>query len=728
MAGFEDLNDSCLQDATFKTANELRSIRESKGNRGPELLKESAANQLYYQACPLDDMTLDRVLEYIDEFANEKEAKDRTWIAKGLDKYTKCKFKEPSVKQQEEQESVRSSGSARESFLRSRLDSDLVAFYRTLVRDGSKLTYIDDVAMENLLRARADVAKEKMRLQQYKQHMKRFLKVYKLLQGGELDYSDALKMINTANVREGYTSGLRDHKETSSYWELSRQSFPVKMETFAVNRRRLLRELSAKYSRAVVLLRGGEEIYQYDSTEKYEFRQEPFFLWTFGATEPNLWGLLDCWTGRSVLLCQRLPDDKENDYNRRKMGMPILQELKAKYEVDQVTYFDQMEEILMEFSPVSILILSGINEDSGRPFPSITVVNDVEIDVDDLCLYGIMSELRSIKTNFELDLVRYASKITSLAHRLMMKRITADSYEYQAAALFKFFVNFVGGCGALCGKSICSSGHNTSDPDYSANTRLIKCGEMVVFDMGASFYGYGSSVACTIPVGGLFNLEQKTIYNIVLRARNVALENIKAGVFWSEIHEQGVKALLSGLVEIGVLQGDVDEMLNVGVSNVFMPFGIGHFIGLDRFDVGGFTESSPEKRGSSKHLQILRTLRMLKPGMVMVLQVGCYFIPQDIVAATADQLVKEYFVKEKINRFLNLGGIFIKDNIIVTHQGYEMLTDLPRTVHDIENWIAGKYNDNFNFGFTKHDNENKDEMWIGAKKNPCVDDAVHNRT
>uniref|UniRef100_A0A0A9YBK3 Xaa-Pro dipeptidase n=1 Tax=Lygus hesperus TaxID=30085 RepID=A0A0A9YBK3_LYGHE len=568
-----------------------------------------------------------------------------------------------------------------------------------------------------------------MRMQNYKQHMKRFLKVYQLLHGGELDYADALKMVNSGSVREAYTCGLRDHKETRSYWELSRQSFPVKMETFTVNRRRLLRELSAKYSRAVVLLKGGEEIYQYDSTEKYEFRQESFFLWTFGATEPNLWGLLDCWTGRAVLLSQsRLLDEEDTDYNRRKMGLPILEELKAKYEVDQVAYFDQMEEILMEFSPASILILSGINEDSGRPFPAINFGSNVEINIDDFCLYGIMSDLRVIKTNFELDLMRYASKITSLAHRLMMKRITADSYEYQAAALFKFFVHFVGGCSALSGKPICSSGRNTSDPDYSANTRLIKCGEVVIFDMGASFYGYSSSVACTIPVGGLFNLEQKTIYNIVLRTRDAALENIKAGVFWSEIHEQSMKTLLAGLVEIGVLKGDVDEMLNAGVSNVFMPYGIGHFIGLDRFDVGGFTETAPEKRGSSKHLVSLRTLRMLKPGMVMVLQVGCYFIPQDIVTATADQLIKEYFVKERINRFLSLGGIFMKDNIIITHQGYEMLTDLPRTVQDIESWMAGKYNDDFNFGFTQHDNEKKDELWIGAKKNPCVDDAVYNRT
>lgn len=707
--------DSCLKDASFKTADELRSIREEKGTRSPEMLRESAANQLYYRASPLDDVNLEGVLNYIDEFANERESRNRIWIAQGLEKYTKCVHKSTNVTTTEQVTDVVKK-------IRPRIDEDLIAAYRQEGRGSSRLTYADDVAMENLLRRRADEAKEKMRISKYKQHMNQFMKVYKILKGGTLDYSDALSLINKGGVREAYICGMKDPKETNTFWELSRQSFPLKMETFEVNRRRLLKELARnKFTRAVVLLKGGEDLYQYDSNERYTFRQEPFFLWTFGATEPNMWGCLDCWTGRAILFVQQ-DDDGESS------GSSYLALLKAKYEVDRVVYVEQLQETVNNMNPTTVLILNGVNSDSGRGFPRIDESDfSFSSETDDIILYDVMSSLRCIKTNFELDLIRYVNNISSLGHRLLMKRITADSFEYQAEALFKFFVHFVGSCHSLSYKPVCASGKNSSDPEYVKNSRLIKCGDLIIFDMGASFHGYVSSIACTIPAGGMFNLEQKTIYNIVLEARNAALDVIKAGVLWSEVHDHSMKALLSGLKQTGILEGGIEEMLQSGITSVFMPFGIGHFIGLDKFDVGSNVEDGSEISPSMPHLAHLRTLRALKHGMVMVVQVGCYFNHSALRKACADNFMKKFIIKEKINRFMGLGGVFLKENIVVTHQGYEMLTDVPRTIEDVENWATGLYTDDFNVKFAQKEKPNKDEVWFGTTGNPCVNDEAQNR-
>ncbi|BES88994.1 Xaa-pro dipeptidase [Nesidiocoris tenuis] len=650
-------------------------------------MKVSTANSLYYKASPIDDCSLDRLLEQMDKFTERKRLRgEQKPIGGGLANFADCTHSESEEK------------------LAKRTDQSL-NFEET---DRKNPLYIDDVTMENLLRARADGVKEKIRLRKYKKHMKRFLRVYQILKSGGMDAEDALKLVNAPSVREAYSCGLKEATDPNSFWELARMSLPIKMETFAANRRRLFRDIAPKFTKGLIILKGGEDIFMYDSAEKHPFRQEPFFFWTFGVNEPNFWGLLDCWKGKATLL---YPRGEKEDYPRRK----IVEET---YEIDDVGYTDQIQEMISKISPTEILILEGVNPDSGRQFPALELQCDIEVNKS--ILYEVMSELRVTKSSFELDLMRHANRISSLAHKLMMKRITADSYEYQAEAMFKFFVHFVGGCETLSYAPICASGRNSSDPGYSGNRRMIKCEDMIIFDMGASYYGYASCIACTVPASGIFNREQKLIYHVVLQTRTAALELIKAGIGLSEVHDNAMRALLIGLSEVGVIRGDVDDMLLAGVSTIFMPFGIGHLLGLDRFDVGGLADLENRKECKQPHLAQLRTARPLKAGMVMVLQVGCYFHLPYLRCALSDSNLKGFFVKESLETFINLGGFCVKDNIVVTYDGYEMMTDVPRTVEEIENWLSGK-DDYLNIVTESQLNEQmkKDGRWFENAKTPC---------
>lgn len=150
------------------------------------------------------------------------------------------------------------------------------------------------------------------------------------------------------------------------------------------------------------------------------------------------------------------------------------------------------------------------------------------------------------------------------------------------------------------------------------------------------------------------------------------------------------KVLLEKLKELGFLQGDLEAMLAQGVASIFQPHGIGHFIGLDRHDVGGYLEGYPARPSSDNvALQKLRTSRKLEPGMFVAFDTGCYFIDALLDASLKDKKYKRFLVEDRIKQFRGFGGVRIKDTLFVDDLGAVNLTKVPRTVEHIEDWLAG---------------------------------------
>lgn len=188
---------------------------------------------------------------------------------------------------------------------------------------------------------------------------------------------------------------------------------------------------------------------------------------------------------------------------------------------------------------------------------------------------------------------------------------------------------------------------------------------------------------------GKFTSDQKLIYNAVLAVTQAVHRAAKPGVSWVGMHLVAARTLLIELKKGGLLKGNIDRMMAAGLHDIFQPHGLGHLIGLDVHDVGGYLPDQPPKPtgpGVSK----LQFARVLQPRMHIAIEPGCYFIKPLLDKAKSDPILSRFCVKEVLDRFENFGGVRIEDNVFITKTGLEDLTNVPRTVQEIENWMSGE--------------------------------------
>lgn len=144
--------------------------------------------------------------------------------------------------------------------------------------------------------------------------------------------------------------------------------------------------------------------------------------------------------------------------------------------------------------------------------------------------------------------------------------------------------------------------------------------------MGANYFGYAADITCTFPVSGKFSPDQKLIYEAVLKANLAVANAAKPGVSWVDMHVLANRVLLEELKIGGLVTGDVEEMIDAGLGGIFQPHGLGHFMGLDVHDVGGYLSRNPERPTAPRGADRLRTARILAERMVLTIEPGCYFI------------------------------------------------------------------------------------------------------
>ena len=154
------------------------------------------------------------------------------------------------------------------------------------------------------------------------------------------------------------------------------------------------------------------------------------------------------------------------------------------------------------------------------------------------------------------------------------------------------------------------------------------------------------------------------------------------------MHLLADKIHIAGLKNLGLLKGDETEMLDKRVGAVFMPCGLGHFLGISVHDVGGYTKG-PE-RSPLPGLKSLRTRRILESGMIITVEPGIYFIDYLLDYAQENSEMKDYFVWEKVNEYRGFGGVRIEDDLVITDTGYENLSNAPKTIEEIEATINGE--------------------------------------
>lgn len=482
------------------------------------------------------------------------------------------------------------------------------------------------------------------------------------------------------------------------YYSLGQQTCKVPMILFEENRKRLadaLRNNSSTPQNSVVLLQAGGEqgVCEGDSSDVGPvFRQESFFHWAFGVLEPDYYGAVEVASGRSILFMPKLPEE----YAIWMGAIKSPNDIKIMYGVDEVYYVDDMKNFLSAMvsgGKPTLLTLLGTNTDSGKTTRTAAFDGISEFQTDSKVLHPIISELRVIKTEEELKVLRYVSGVSSAAHMQVMRHIKPGMKEYQCESKFLHEVYHNGGCRNVSYTCICGTGRSGSVLHYghanAPNDQTVKDGDIVLFDMGAEYYCFCSDITCSYPANGKFTERQKVIYNAVLRANQEVTAALKPGVCWVAMHKLANRITLEELVKAGILKGDVEEMMEVNLAGrVFQPHGLGHFMGLDVHDVGGYLEGHPGRQ-KGLGLKNLRTARTLKENMVVTVEPGCYFIDHVLDYALKDPEIGKFFVPEKIEEYRGFGGVRIEDDIIITKNGSELMSIVPRTVEDIEMWMAG---------------------------------------
>jgi len=439
-------------------------------------------------------------------------------------------------------------------------------------------------------------------------------------------------------------------------------------------------------SGAIVLLQGGEQKQQYCSDRDILFRQESYFHWTFGVLEPDCFGAVEVDTARSILFFPRLPAS----YAIWMGKIHTLEHFKKKYEVDEVFFTDEIAEVLQKKSPSSLLTLRGLNTDSGHYCREAAFDGISKFSVDNKILHPEIAECRVFKTPQELEVMRFANRVSSQAHKEVMKRIKPGMTEFELESLFLHYCYSQGGCRNVAYACIGASGHNCATLHYghagAPNDKLICDGDMCLFDMGGEYYCYTSDITCSFPANGKFTEDQRMIYEAVYKASRAVMAAVKPGVKWADMHRLADRVQLECLRDAGLLHGEVDDMIKLHLGAVFMPHGLGHLMGLDVHDVGGYPEGT--ERIDEPGLRSLRTTRVLEESMVLTIEPGIYFIDATLNPALENPETARFFNQEMLQRFRNFGGVRIEDDIVVTSDGMELMTCVPRTVHEIETLMA----------------------------------------
>jgi Xaa-Pro aminopeptidase len=266
----------------------------------------------------------------------------------------------------------------------------------------------------------------------------------------------------------------------------------------------------------------------------------------------------------------------------------------------------------------------------------------------------VLDEMRAIKSDAEIAIMRRASAITRAGHVAAMRHTRPGIFEYEIQAIVESEYRR-GGAQSIAYESIVASGDNSTVLHYVANRDRLESGALLLIDSGCELDYYASDVTRTWPVDGRFTPEQRAIYAIVLAAQEAAIERVAPGIPRNEFHDAAVRTTTEGLMDLGLLAGSLDENLERESYRDYFMHGTGHWLGLDVHDAGAYRDAGD------------RPVKF-QPGMVTTVEPGIY-VHRDL---------------ECDERFKGI-GIRIEDDILVTRDGRENLTAaIPKSIEDLE--------------------------------------------
>jgi Xaa-Pro aminopeptidase len=427
---------------------------------------------------------------------------------------------------------------------------------------------------------------------------------------------------------------------------------------YAARRARVFEAMEAAGGGVLLLPAADEKIRNADNT--YLFRQDSDFYWLTGFDEPQGCAVLSARGGERKLAMFVRPRDKEKEiWDGIRLGVdgakavlgadeawPVAEQdakLGALLDGARTLWFKLGFEAAWDERVVRLLVELRAGGRAGKKAPSAVAEPG-----------RILHELRLVKDEHELRLLRKAADLTAEAHMSAMRDGWAGRHEYQVQSEIEYAFRRRGGGGPGYG-TIVAAGANSTILHYRAGDAVLKDGDVCLVDAGGEYGLYTADVTRTFPVSGSFTKPQAELYSLCLAVQKKAIEAVRPGATIDGIHEQVVRGLTEGLIGMGLLTGTPEERIADKAFRRYYMHRTSHWLGLDVHDVGDY-----QVEGSS---------RPLVPGMVLTIEPGLYVAADDETAPAALRGV----------------GIRIEDDVLVTADGHQNLTvGVPKEIGEME--------------------------------------------
>jgi Xaa-Pro aminopeptidase len=410
--------------------------------------------------------------------------------------------------------------------------------------------------------------------------------------------------------------------------------------------------------RGGVLVLAANQEFRRNGDAEYPYRQESDLLYLTGFREPGSILVLNPNAEKRFTLFVRPRNKEQETWTGRRAG---VEGAVSTFGADQAFPIGDFEKELPGLLAGAHTLYYPLGIDRTRDEQVIRTFTQLrhrppagKAVPEKICdLGGLVHELRMHKSADEIGYLRAAAELTRRGFVRAMATTRPEHHEYEVEAELLYEYRKGGGDGPGY-EPIVAAGVNATILHYRTGRDVLRDGELLLIDSGCEYHGYTADVTRTYPINGRFTRVQQALYEIVLEAHDEAIAATKPGNTREAVHEVATRALIRGLLKEGLLKGTIDSVWQDKSYRKYYMHGTSHWLGLDVHDVGAYALGG--------------TPRPLAPGFVMTIEPGLYFAPDD------DSVPAEY-------RGI---GIRIEDDVLVTHEGCDVLTaHIPCTVDEL---------------------------------------------
>ncbi len=444
-------------------------------------------------------------------------------------------------------------------------------------------------------------------------------------------------------------------------------------------------QLKKQFDSGILLFLGNEESAMNYHDNTYHFRQDSTFLYYFGLDYPGLVGVMDLDADKSFIYGDDLTIDDI-------VWMGSQPTIKERSENAGIQHTAPLKELIG-------FLQSAKNQNrkihflpAYRPEHQIKLYNWIGIPINETNNHASVDfivsvgEQRNIKSAEEIEQLEQVVSVTTDMHHTAMRFARPGMTEAQVAA--KVYEVALAAGGDISFPIIATINGQTLHNHYHGNT--IREGDLFLLDAGAeNKLRYAGDMSSTFPVSAKFTERQKEIYQIALNAHNAAIEALKPGINFKEIHFTAARSIFNGLKELGFTKGDTEEAIQAGAHALFFPCGTGHLMGLDVHDMENLGEQYVGYAGKPKStlfgLKSLRLGRELQAGYVVTIEPGIYFIPELIDLWKSQNKFTDFINYNKVEEYKHFGGTRNEEDLLITETGYKILgKPLAKSIADVE--------------------------------------------